>query len=353
MEYRNHTEGSFVATERVLVPVEQSVTLRRTVGYAVEECLNTGGSVELHFVAAVTNDDTTPVGRAAIESERALLERTKTWVDEDADGEVAVETAIIGADRYLFSPRDYADALADYAHENEITRVILDPEYRPGASAPMLRSIEHRLDEQGIEYEEAPIERQTRRSQFVTAGGASRFVTLFFISFGFYLVLGDPTYWFDLLTGTITGLLVAISLSHVTFPRPPTARDSPLRVLRLFFLYVPYLLFEIVKANIAVALVILRPSMPIEPRMTRVRMTVRGLPLTTLANSITLTPGTLTVRADDQNLIIHALIPEAREGLFDGGLERAVRFVFYGRNNARIASPRERDDTEILGGEES
>lgn len=341
-----------MATDRVLVPVEQSVTIRRAVGYAVEEALDTEGC-ELHFVAAVTDDEETPTGQATIENAEELLERVRSWVNEDADGEIPVETAVIGTDRYLFSPRDYADAFANYVRENEISRVILDPEYRPGASAPMLRSIEHRFDEQGIEYVEAPVDPQTRRGQMVTAGSASRFVTLFFISFGFYLVLGDPTYWFDLLTGTITGLLVAVSLSHVTFSRPPTARGSPIRVIRFMF-YVPYLLFQIVKANIAVAVVILRPSMPIDPRLTRVRVNVRGgLPLTSLANSITLTPGTLTVRADDQDLIIHSLIPEAREDLFDGGLERAVRFVFYGRSAARIASPKERDDAEILQGENS
>ncbi len=342
-----------MATERVLVPVEQSVTLRRTVGYAVESALEAESDVTLHFVAAVTDDEGTPTGRAEIENAETLLDRTRSWVEEDA-GELALETAIIGADRYLFSPRDYADALAAYLRKNEIDRVILDPNYRPGASAPMLRPIEHRFEEQGIAYEEAPVERKTRRSQFATAGGASRFLTLFLISFGFYLVLGDPTYWFDLLTGATTGLIVAITLSHVTFPRPPAAKRSSVRTLRLFTLYVPYLLFEIVKANVAVAVVILRPSMPIEPRLTRVRMTIPGgLALTTLANSITLTPGTLTVRADDQDLIIHSLIPEAREDLFAGGLERAVRFVFYGRSGARIATPEERGDTEILQGEES
>ena len=73
-----------------------------------------------------------------------------------------------------------------------------------------------------------------------------------------------------------------------------------------------------------------------------------GSPLTTLANSITLTPGTLTVRAEGQDLYVHALFPSAREGLFAGTLERAVRFVFYGRAAAAIATPAERGDTELL-----
>ncbi|ADJ15771.1 putative monovalent cation/H+ antiporter subunit E [Halalkalicoccus jeotgali B3] len=336
------------------MPVERSVTLRRTVGYATESARAAEGSVEIHFVAAVTDDERTPGGRESVEAAQSLLDRVRAWADEDlGEGSVTVETAVVGADRYLFGPRDYADCLAEYARENDIDRVLIDPEYRPGASAPMLRPIEHRLAERGIEFKEAPVEPKTRRGRLVTAGGASRFFTLFAVAFGFYLVLGDPTYWFDLATGAVAGLIVAVTLDHVTFSSPPSIRRTPVRVAR-FLVYVPYLLFEIVKANVAVSLVILRPSMPIQPQMTRVRSAVRdGLPLTTLANSITLTPGTLTVRANDRNLLVHTLITDAREDLFDGGLERAVRFVFYGRNAAGIASPEERGDTEILGGEES
>ncbi|MDL5363739.1 monovalent cation/H+ antiporter subunit E [Halalkalicoccus sp. NIPERK01] len=343
-----------MATERVLVPVERSLTLRRTVGYAVESARTAEGSVELHFVVAVTDDERTPGGRESIEAAESLLDRVRAWTDEDLGEErVPVETAVVGTDRYLFSPRDYADRLAEYVREHDVDRVLIDPEYRPGSSAPMLRPLEHRLREHGIAYEEAPVEPRTRRGRLVTPGGASRFVALFALSFGFYLLMGDPTYWFDLVTGATTGLIVAFTLDHVAFSRPPSVRRTPRRALR-FAVYVPYLLFEIVKANVAVSLVILRPSMPIQPRLTRVRSAVRGgLPLTTLANSITLTPGTLTVRADDRDLVVHTLITDAREDLFDGGLERAVRFVFYGRSAAGIPSPEERGDTEIIGGNDS
>lgn len=343
-----------MAVERLLVPVEKSVTLRRTVGYAVRTALESEADrVAIHFVAVMTYEAESPGGSESIEQTEELLERLTVWAYEDAaEEEFDVETAVIGADQYLFSPRDFGDRLADYADEHGIDQIILDPEYLPGSSAPMLQPLEHQLERHGLAYEEAPVEPARRGGQLVTPGGANRFVALFVISFGFYLVLGDPTYPFDLATGAVTGVVVAITLSHVTFSRAPTLKQSPVRVLR-FVVYVPYLLFEIVKANVAVSIVILRPSMPIEPRMTRLRSSVwGGLPLTTLANSITLTPGTLTVRANDRDLIVHTLITDAREDLFDGGLERAVRFVFYGREAARIPSPRERDDAEILGEEE-
>ena len=79
-----------------------------------------------------------------------------------------------------------------------------------------------------------------------------------------------------------------------------------------------------------------------------------GMPVTALANSITLTPGTLTVRTRGRGMVVHTLIPAAREGLFDGALERGVRFVFYGRRALAVASPRERGDCRIIdeGGDE-
>jgi multicomponent Na+:H+ antiporter subunit E len=108
-------------------------------------------------------------------------------------------------------------------------------------------------------------------------------------------------------------------------------------------LYVPYLLWEIAKANLAIAYVVLHPSLPIDPEMVEFDAAVwSALAVTTLANSITLTPGTLTVDVTQRHFTVHTLTPSSREDLFAGSLERAVRLVFYGRSIARIPSPIER-----------
>ncbi|GAB3035849.1 monovalent cation/H+ antiporter subunit E [Natronobiforma cellulositropha] len=342
-----------MADKRVIVPLSESITVRQTVGYAARAAAGTDEDAELHLVVAVPYETTSPEGSGDIERAQALLDRAAAWVREDADPEtLTVETAVIGADEYLFGPRDYVRAFETYAADHDIGRVVLDPEYQPGATAPMLQPLERELATTDLEFEEAPVERPARHERLVGPGSRSRLVTMFLISYGFYLVLGDPFYPFDLITGAAVAGIVAITLSHVTFTTAPTLVGSPLRTIR-FALYIPYLLVEIIRANVAIALVILRPSMPIDPSVCRVNARVRsGLPLLALANSITLTPGTLTVRANDQQLIVHALVPDAREDLFDGSLERAVRFVFYGRDGAAIPTPRERGDTEIIGGDE-
>lgn len=339
--------------ERVLVPLSESVTVRQTVAYAVRAVLDGDENGELHLVVPVPFDESIPEGQRSVEDAEDLLDRAATWAREDAGSEeIPVETSIVGRDEYLFGSRDYASALASYATEHGVDRVILDPEFRPGATAPILQPLERELSREGLAYEEAPVERPARHERLVGRASFDRMFAMFWISYGFYLVLGDLTYWFDWVTGAVVAAIVSLTLSHVTFTTPLQRVESPIRTVR-FALYVPYLVFEIVKANLLISIVILRPSMPIDPKLARIDARVRsGLPLLALANSITLTPGTLTVRANDQRLVVHTLITDAREDLFDGALERAVRFVFYGRDAARIPTPRERGDTEVIRGDE-
>ncbi len=348
-----------MGSERLLVPLSTSPTVRQTVAYAVQTGLEPRPeTLTYHLVVAVPYEADTPEEQRTLEEAEQLLERAVSWIQEDTvdvDTEVTCETAVLGKDEYLFGPSDYAATFESYAVANEIDRLILDPEYHPGASTPLLQPLESELARIDVPFVEAPVERPAQHERLGGVGSVSRFASLFIVSFGFYLVLGDPFYWFDLVTGAAVGLIVALTLSHVTFTTAPVFPSSPMRVVRFAF-YIPYLLFEIVKANLLISLVILHPSMPINPKMTRVNARVRsGLPLLALANSITLTPGTLTVRANDQRLLVHTLIDDAREDLFDGGLERAVRFVFHGRGSAAVPTPRERGDIEILesGGEES
>jgi multicomponent Na+:H+ antiporter subunit E len=98
------------------------------------------------------------------------------------------------------------------------------------------------------------------------------------------------------------------------------------------------LLWEIAKANVTMAYVILHPSLPIDPKLVEVQSALWGdIPITTLANSITLTPGTLTVDLIDDELVVHALTAGSRADLESGALVRAVAFVTDGRREAGAA----------------
>ncbi|MFB6137966.1 MAG: Na+/H+ antiporter subunit E [Halobacteriaceae archaeon] len=75
-------------------------------------------------------------------------------------------------------------------------------------------------------------------------------------------------------------------------------------------LYVAVFVWELVTANVDVAYRVLAPSMPIEPRVIEVPLRVQtDAAVTTIANSITLTPGTLTMDHDEERnaLYVHAI----------------------------------------------
>ena len=345
--------------DALLVPVSESVTLRKTVAHAVETALDEG-AVELHFVAPVAWHDVGDVDDATREAIERLLGRVSAWVDEDLpDGtELSVLTGSIGSEEYLFSPADYAAVLARYAADNGIARVVLDPEYSPGGNVPLMRPMSTELRRFDLDVVEAPVTRPTRRSRLDRASGLVQFGLLFGVSFLFYQLLGGFAIltgdrfdlYYELATGSVAAGIVSGSLYAVALS--DRARPGRLagQLVRLT-LYVPYLLYEIVKSNVRITFIILHPKLPIDPRLTRVRSAVwGGAAIMTLANSITLTPGTLAVRAEGQRLYVHGLFGGAREGVAGGALERAVRFVFYGRQAMSIPTPEERGDYVELQG---
>jgi len=104
--------------------------------------------------------------------------------------------------------------------------------------------------------------------------------------------------------GVLVSLMVAAFLGR-TFGRNPQRIFNPRRWLFLI-LYVPYFLWYCIKANFDVAYRVIHPDLPIRPGIVKVSTTLTtDLAKTFLANSITLTPGTLTVDIDGQDLYVH------------------------------------------------
>jgi len=334
---------------RLLVPVADSVTVRNTVAYAVDAATEAAadGPVELHVVDVASTRAVDPDAAAELAAASDLLTRVEAWVDEDTGGELpanlSLVTDVLGADRYLFSPGDYADVLLEYADEQGIDRTVLDPEYSPGGAAPMLRPLTIELSRGDVDIEEAPVERRIERTVVFRAASLPKYLTVFGASFLFYMLLSawKPV---DFLTGFLTATLVAVLVAPVAFSGQPSFLRIGKQLVRMV-IYMPYLLKEIAVANLQIAYVVLHPDLPIDPEIVELQAAVRGdTAVTTLANSITLTPGTLTVSVTDRAFAIHSLTAGSRADLFDGGLERAVRFVFYGREAAAIPTPRERGD---------
>ncbi len=107
---------------------------------------------------------------------------------------------------------------------------------------------------------------------------------------------------------------------------------APLRLPLGLPLYLPWLAFEIAKASVDVALRVLKPSLPISPRVVRVRAGQRtDLGRVIYANSITLTPGTVTVDTEGDTIAVHALTAESADELLAGKMDRRVTRNLEGR----------------------
>ena len=94
------------------------------------------------------------------------------------------------------------------------------------------------------------------------------------------------------------------------------------------FLYLPWLLKEVLFSNLAVAKVILSPGLPIHPRILRVSASQKTqVGQAIYANSITLTPGTVTLDVRNGHFLVHALTTDSAEGLLSGEMDRRATYL--------------------------
>ena len=98
--------------------------------------------------------------------------------------------------------------------------------------------------------------------------------------------------------GLIASVIVAV-LFHELLPKEHHVFISPVRIF-WFLVYVPVFFYYMMKANLDVVYRALHPKMPIKPGIVKIKTTLKTESgITALANSITLTPGTLTVDLTD------------------------------------------------------
>lgn len=89
--------------------------------------------------------------------------------------------------------------------------------------------------------------------------------------------------------------------------------------------YLLWLFGEIVKSTIDVAGRILDPRMPITPTVEHVPADLTDLGKVIYANSITLTPGTVSIDLTDDGIVVHSLTRQGMDGLKQGEMYRRVR----------------------------
>ena len=123
------------------------------------------------------------------------------------------------------------------------------------------------------------------------------------------------------IAGLIASVIVAI-MFHEILPKEHHVFISPVRIF-WFLVYVPVFFYYIFKANLDVVYRALHPKMPIKPGIVKIKTTLKTESgITALANSITLTPGTLTVDlTDDGFLYIHWIYVKSDD------VEQATKYI--------------------------
>lgn len=167
-------------------------------------------------------------------------------------------------------------------------------------------------------------------------------LTIFLVSYVLWLFLNwpKPGAGFDrqvLFLGLGAALLVSVVFRKIVTPgysRGVSKFFSPKRWF-WFLVYIPVFFYYCIKANLDVLYRVIHPDMPIKPGIVKIKTNLRShSALTALANSITLTPGTMSVDiTEDGFLYIHWIYVRSTEveeatRIIAGPFEKFIRRIF-------------------------
>jgi len=149
-----------------------------------------------------------------------------------------------------------------------------------------------------------------------------RALSLVVILFAFWLLLSGYFVPFLLTMGLLSAVAVAMLGRRMDLV---DHEGHPIRLSWRLILYWPWLFKEIVKSAWDVSRIILSPRLPISPTLVRAKTSQKTtVGVVTYANSITLTPGTISVDVTKDEILVHALTREAAAGLLEGEMDRRV-----------------------------
>ena len=135
---------------------------------------------------------------------------------------------------------------------------------------------------------------KTRKSQII----------LFILGFIIWELLTWPFDFQHMIVGILVAGFVAFMTGDMFVKRPHIFKNFTRYAWFLY--YVPLFIWECIKANIDVAYRVCHPDLPINPGIVKVKTSLKSdTALTFLANSITLTPGTMSVDIDAQEGILY------------------------------------------------
>lgn len=158
-----------------------------------------------------------------------------------------------------------------------------------------------------------------------------RYVTVFILSMILWLMLTFEFKVPNLIVGAVASIVTAAAFTRF-FIHNIFKLIQPKRYF-WFLVYLVVFIWECIKANLDVAYRVLHPAMPIRPGIVKVRTTLKSeLGKMLLANSITMTPGTISVDIIDDCLYIHWIYvrsedPEVYTSMITGAFEKYIKRI--------------------------
>ena len=158
-----------------------------------------------------------------------------------------------------------------------------------------------------------------------------RHVTVFILSLIFWLLLTFRITLPNIIVGSVASIICSAIFTRF-FITNVYKLLQPHRYY-WFIIYLFVFIWECIKANFDVAYRVLHPAMPIRPGIVKVRTTLKSdLARTLLANSITMTPGTITIDIIGDYLYIHWIYvrsedPEIYTTMITGAFEKYIKKI--------------------------
>ncbi len=131
-------------------------------------------------------------------------------------------------------------------------------------------------------------------------------IIVFILSVLVWFALTDIKDPQEIIVGLMAAVLVALVAGHFLITTEKT-RGLVKRILSAVIYFFKFI-WEMIKANVHVAYIVINPNLPIKPGIVKIHTHLKkDSSITVLANSITLTPGTLTVDVDEntKDLYVH------------------------------------------------
>ncbi|MBU1093937.1 MAG: Na+/H+ antiporter subunit E [Firmicutes bacterium] len=158
-----------------------------------------------------------------------------------------------------------------------------------------------------------------------------KYFATFIVLFLTYLLLAEFSLYEVALGAIVSAVLTLILVKFVNFTIDIML---PVKLVKFVFIYLPVFIWKLILANFDVARRVLSPKIPLNPGIVKIPTALKGdFGKLTLANSITLTPGTLSIDIEGDYLYVHTVdvkghTEEENQKLISGPFENILGGIF-------------------------